>query len=143
MAALRKKHSEGIAEITDQLDTIQKMRAKLEKDKVQQQREIEELHSAIDSESKQRQNVERLAKQLEVQLTDMTLKSDEQARTIQELTMYRNKLQGENSELNRRVVQDMVVFHSLPGELQQLEDAESQLAAVSRIKQQLHAQGEE
>ncbi|KAK6048931.1 hypothetical protein COOONC_13564 [Cooperia oncophora] len=101
MVALRKKHTDGIAEITDQLDMVQKMRAKLEKDKAQQQREIEELQSAIDSEVKQRQNMERLAKQLEVQLTDMTLKSDEQARSIQELTMYRGKLQAENSELNR------------------------------------------
>ncbi|KAK5972438.1 MYOsin heavy chain structural protein, partial [Trichostrongylus colubriformis] len=126
MVALRKKHTEGIAEITDQLDMVQKIRAKLEKDKAQQQREIEELHSAIDIEAKQRQNIERLAKQLEVQLTDMTLKSDEQARTIQELTMYRGKLQAENTELTR-----------------QLEDAESQLNALSRIKQQLHAQGEE
>ncbi|VDL84031.1 unnamed protein product [Nippostrongylus brasiliensis] len=114
MAALRKKHSDGVAEITDQLDTVQKMRAKLEKDKAQQQREIEELQSAIDIEAKHRQ------------LTEMTLKSDEQARNIQELTMYRGKLQAENSELNR-----------------QLEDAESQLAALTRIKQQLHTQAEE
>lgn len=53
--------------------------------------------------------MERLAKQLEVQLTDMTLKSDEQARTIQELTMYRGKLQSDNTELNR--LEDLSVNH--------------------------------
>uniref|UniRef100_A0A1I7XLC0 Myosin motor domain-containing protein n=1 Tax=Heterorhabditis bacteriophora TaxID=37862 RepID=A0A1I7XLC0_HETBA len=126
MTALRKKHSEGIAELSDQLDTIQKLRAKVEKEKIIQQKEIEDLQSAIDSEAKHRQNCERLAKQLEAQLTDMTLKSDEQARVIQELTMYKNKMHSENSDLNR-----------------QLEDAESQLAALNRIKQQIHSQSEE
>ena len=72
------------------------------------------------------QNCERLAKQLESQLTDMTLKSDEQARLIQELTMGKSKMHNENSDLNR-----------------QLEDAESQLAALNRIKQQQHSQLEE
>ncbi|CAI4223566.1 unnamed protein product [Auanema sp. JU1783] len=126
MAALRKKHNDAVAELSDQLDTVQKMRGKLEKDKAQLQREIDDLHQQTDSEAKQRQNCERMAKQLETQLTEMTLKSDEQARQIQELMMYKNKMHSENSDLNR-----------------QLEDAESQLAALNRIKAQQHSQNEE
>lgn len=51
---------------------------RVEKDKAAMQREIEELHSALDSESKQRQNADKMAKQVELQLTDMQCKSDEQ-----------------------------------------------------------------
>lgn len=55
MAALRKKHNDAVAELSDQLDTVQKMRAKLEKEKAALQREVDELQQTLDVDAKQRQ----------------------------------------------------------------------------------------
>ena len=55
MAALRKKHNDAVAELSDQLDTVQKMRAKLEKEKAALQREVDELQQSLDVDAKQRQ----------------------------------------------------------------------------------------
>ncbi|CAJ0577053.1 unnamed protein product, partial [Mesorhabditis spiculigera] len=126
MAGLRKKHQDAVAELTEQLETLQKCRAKLEKDKAQIHREAEELQNQVDVEGKHRQNAERLAKQLEAQLTELQLRSDEQQRTNQELQSQKSRLHTENTDLNR-----------------QLEDAESQLSQLNRIKSQLNSQLEE
>ena len=55
MAALRKKHNDAVAELSDQLDTVQKMRGKLEKEKAALQREVDELQQSLDVDAKQRQ----------------------------------------------------------------------------------------
>lgn len=55
MAALRKKHNDAVAELSDQLDTVQKMRGKLEKEKSALQREVDELQQSLDVDAKQRQ----------------------------------------------------------------------------------------
>lgn len=57
MSALRKKHSDAVAELTEQLEAVQKIRAKLEKDKALIHREAEELQSQMDIEAKQVENI--------------------------------------------------------------------------------------
>ncbi|KAE9554526.1 hypothetical protein FO519_002282 [Halicephalobus sp. NKZ332] len=126
LGALRKKHTDAVAELTDQVDSVQKLRAKVEKEKSQLQREVEDLQNSVDQEAKQRQNVERLSKQLEAQLTEVQMKSDDQARQIQELLSFKNRVQGETGDLSR-----------------QLEDAESQITQLNRLKTQLSQQHEE
>uniref|UniRef100_A0AC34FKU4 Myosin motor domain-containing protein n=1 Tax=Panagrolaimus sp. ES5 TaxID=591445 RepID=A0AC34FKU4_9BILA len=54
MGAMRKKHQDAVAELTDQIDAVQKIRAKVEKDKAHLQHEVEELQSSLDQEAKQR-----------------------------------------------------------------------------------------
>lgn len=51
LAALRKKHNDAVAELSDQLDQIQKQKHKLEKDKLQYVRNAEDLAAQLDSES--------------------------------------------------------------------------------------------
>uniref|UniRef100_A0AC35UIR9 Myosin motor domain-containing protein n=1 Tax=Rhabditophanes sp. KR3021 TaxID=114890 RepID=A0AC35UIR9_9BILA len=126
MAAMRKKHTDSVAELSDQIDIVQKLRSKVEREKVTILRDYEDAQNNLDIEVKQRQNIERMAKQLETQLTDSQLKTDEQGRQIQELILLKNKNHIENSEINR-----------------QLEDAESQIGLLNRVKSQMHSQIEE
>ena len=49
LAALRKKHTDAVAELTDQLDQLNKAKQKLEKDKTQAVRDAEELASQLDA----------------------------------------------------------------------------------------------
>ncbi len=90
------------------------------------QREVEDLHSAVDHEGKGKQSAEKLCKQIEIQLTESQAKSDEQARTLSDYSSLKSRLQGEAADLSR-----------------QLEDAESQINALNRIKQQMNSQQEE
>uniref|UniRef100_A0A0R3RFG9 Myosin head n=1 Tax=Elaeophora elaphi TaxID=1147741 RepID=A0A0R3RFG9_9BILA len=126
IANLRKKHNDAMAELSEQLDTVQKGRIRLEKEKGSLQREIDNLQNQCDLETKQRQNMDKLAKQLEVQLTDAQLKFDEQTRNLQEAIATKNKLHIEVSDANS-----------------QLEEYENQIASLNRTKQQLAMQLEE
>jgi len=78
LGALRKKHNDAVAEMGEQLDQLQKAKAKSDKEKSQIQREVEDLHAALDSESKSRSEADRITKQLELQLAELQIKTDEQ-----------------------------------------------------------------
>ncbi|KAI1711889.1 myosin head (motor domain) domain-containing protein [Ditylenchus destructor] len=126
LGGLRKKHTDAVAELSDQLDQLQKQRTKAEKEKAQIQREMEDLQAQMDSESAGRMNNEKMAKQLELQLGELQAKCDEQTRQLQEFSSLKNRLHNENGDMGR-----------------QLEDAESQLNNLSRLKSQLTSQLEE
>ncbi|WKX94490.1 hypothetical protein Q1695_011624 [Nippostrongylus brasiliensis] len=126
LGGLRKKHTDAVAELTDQLDQLQKQKAKIEKEKIQAHHEAEELAAQLDAETSAKLNNEKLAKQFELQLTELQAKCDEQSRQLQDFTSVKGRLHNENSDLSR-----------------QLEDAESQLNQFSRLKSQLNSQLEE
>jgi myosin heavy chain 6/7 len=126
LGALRKKHTDSVAELTDQLEQLQKQRQKTEKDRIQVQREYEDLQAQFDGETSGKLNAEKIVKQYELQLAELQTKCDEQGRALQDFSSLKNRLHNENGDLAR-----------------QLEDAESQLNALSRLKSQLTSQLEE
>ncbi|KAL6736890.1 hypothetical protein Aduo_007192 [Ancylostoma duodenale] len=126
LGGLRKKHTDAVAELTDQLDQLQKQKAKIEKEKIQAHNEAEELAAQLDAETSAKLNNEKLAKQFELQLTELQSKCDEQSRQLQDFNSLKGRLHNENSDISR-----------------QLEDAESQLNQFSRLKSQLTSQLEE
>jgi myosin heavy subunit len=126
LGGLRKKHNDAIAELGDQMDQLQKTKAKIDKDKAQLAREIEDLHSALDQENKVRQDTEKQCKNLELQLTESSAKCDEQGRQLGEFSSLKSRLNSENGDL-----------------LRQLEDSESQASGLGRLKSQLQSQLEE
>ena len=74
----------------------------------------------------QKANVERLARQLEAQLQELSSKLDESARSFGDATSQNNRLRAENSSL-----------------LAQLSEVESQVGGFGKVKQQLNAAVEE
>lgn len=90
LGALRKKHTDAVAELSDQLDQLQKARAKIEKDKVQLQREAEDLQAQLDGEASGRMNSDKIVKQLELQLGELQTKCDEQGRQLMVSSKVRN-----------------------------------------------------
>lgn len=50
LASLRKKQTDAVSELTDQLETIQKIKAKGDKDRAQLQRDLESANSTADGE---------------------------------------------------------------------------------------------
>ncbi|KAH7722128.1 myosin heavy chainfast skeletal muscle [Aphelenchoides avenae] len=126
LGALRKKHNDGIAELTDQLEQLQKLKVKLEKDKQQIQREAEDATQTADSELRARQEAEKVIKNLELQLAELQSKADEQGRLLNDFTTLKNRLHNENQDLEHQV-----------------EDLENQSNSLHRLKSQLVSQLEE
>lgn len=48
-SALRKKHSDAMAELAEQIENLQRVRIKLEKDKQVMKAEIDDLNSTVES----------------------------------------------------------------------------------------------
>uniref|UniRef100_A0A183I3C9 Myosin motor domain-containing protein n=1 Tax=Onchocerca flexuosa TaxID=387005 RepID=A0A183I3C9_9BILA len=66
------------------------------KDKMQAQRDAEDLVAQIDGETAARMNNEKLAKQYEMQIAELQTKCDEQNRQLQEFTTLKTRLNSEN-----------------------------------------------
>ncbi|CAF0824471.1 unnamed protein product [Rotaria sordida] len=122
-AQLRKKHQDAVTEMGEQIDQLQKIKNKLEKDKVTVKSELDDLRSQIDHIQKGKAAAEKLSKQLEQQLNEMHIKVDEHAKQILDSTQNKAKLVSENSELTR-----------------QLEDVEHQVSALTKTKTTLQQQ---
>jgi len=126
LGSLRKKHNDAVAELTDQLEQLQKIKVKVEKDKQAMQRELEDATQAADSELRGRQEAEKVIKNLELQLSEIQSKADEQSRLLADFTSLKSRLQHENSDLEHQV-----------------EDLENQCNGLHRLKSQLSSQLEE
>lgn len=126
LGALRKKHNDAVAELTDQLEQMQKIKVKVEKDKQQIQRELEDATQTADSELRSRQEAEKVIKNLELQLSELQSKADEQSRLLGDFAALKSRLHNENADLEHQV-----------------EDLENQSNSLHRLKSQLVSQLEE
>uniref|UniRef100_A0A8C5S8S4 Myosin heavy chain 3 n=1 Tax=Laticauda laticaudata TaxID=8630 RepID=A0A8C5S8S4_LATLA len=126
VAALRKKHADSTAELGEQIDNLQRVKQKLEKEKSEFKMEIDDLASNLESVSKSKANLEKMCRTLEDQLSELKAKSEENQRSVNDLTTQKARLQAESGELSR-----------------QLEEKESIISQLSRSKQAFTQQIEE
>uniref|UniRef100_A0A8B9BQD0 Myosin-7B n=1 Tax=Anser brachyrhynchus TaxID=132585 RepID=A0A8B9BQD0_9AVES len=125
-AALRKKHADSTAELGEQIDNLQRVKQKLEKEKSELKMEIDDLASNMESVSKAKSNLEKMCRALEDQFTEVRTKGDEHMRLINDLNTQKTRLQTENDELT-----------------QKLEEKESLISQLTRGKQSFMQQTEE
>ncbi|XP_062409596.1 myosin heavy chain, fast skeletal muscle-like [Sardina pilchardus] len=102
-AALRKKQADSVAELGEQIDNLQRVKQKLEKEKSEYKMEIDDLASNMEAVAKAKGNLEKMCRTLEDQLSETKAKSDEGARQVNDLSAQRARLQTENGELGRLV----------------------------------------
>ncbi|XP_015280748.1 PREDICTED: myosin-7B isoform X1 [Gekko japonicus] len=100
-AALRKKHADSVAELGEQIDNLQRVKQKLEKEKSELKMEVDDLSSNIDYLTKNKANAEKLCRTYEDQLSETKSKLDELQRHLAEVSTQRGRLQTENGELSR------------------------------------------
>ncbi|XP_042212124.1 myosin heavy chain, muscle-like [Homarus americanus] len=123
---LRKKHNDAVAEMSEQVDHLTKMKARMEKDKANLKRDADDAKSAMDGLTRDKAAAEKTIKQLQNQMTDLHAKYEESSRTLNDFDSAKKKLAVENADL-----------------LRQLEEYENQISQLSKIKQSLHGQLEE
>uniref|UniRef100_A0A8C9FT30 Myosin heavy chain 6 n=1 Tax=Pavo cristatus TaxID=9049 RepID=A0A8C9FT30_PAVCR len=125
-AALRKKHADSVAEMGEQLDNLQRVKQKLEKEKSELKMEVDDLTSNMEQTVKGKANAEKLCRTYEDHLNETKTKLDEMTRLMNDLTTQKTKLQSENGEFVR-----------------QLEEKESLISQLSRGKTSFTQQIEE
>ncbi|XP_057380152.2 myosin heavy chain, muscle-like isoform X12 [Daphnia carinata] len=126
LANLRKKHNDAVAEMSEQIDQLNKMKAKAEKDRSQFAGENNDLRAAMDHVSGEKAAAEKLTKVLQQQLNENQSKLDEANRSLNDFDAAKKKLSIENGDY-----------------LRQLEDAESQVSQLQKLKISLTTQLED
>uniref|UniRef100_M3ZV86 Myosin heavy chain, fast skeletal muscle-like n=1 Tax=Xiphophorus maculatus TaxID=8083 RepID=M3ZV86_XIPMA len=125
-ASLRKKQADSVAELGEQIDNLQRVKQKLEKEKSEYKMEIDDLSSNMEATAKAKANMEKLCRSLEDQLSEVKTKNDEHIRQLNEINSHKAKLVSENGEISR-----------------QLEEKESLVSQLTRGKQAFMHQIEE
>ncbi|XP_029997948.1 myosin-1-like isoform X3 [Sphaeramia orbicularis] len=116
-ATLRKKQADSVAELSDQIDNLQRVKQKLEKEKSELKMEIDDMASNMESVLKSKANLEKLCRSLEDQMNEYKTKADEAQRSLSDYTTLSARLQTESGDLSR-----------------QLEEKETTLSQLNRVK---------
>ncbi|XP_023135420.2 myosin-8-like [Amphiprion ocellaris] len=100
-ATLRKKQADSVAELSDQIDNLQRIKQKLEKDKSELKMEVDDMTSNVESILKSKANLEKMCRSLEDQMNEHKTKADEAQRSLSDYITLSARLQTENGELTR------------------------------------------
>ncbi|KAM9118883.1 myosin-1B-like isoform 2-T2 [Pangshura tecta] len=140
-AALRKKHADSTAELGEQIDNLQRVKQKLEKEKSELKMEIDDLASNMETVSKAKANLEKICRTLEDQLSEIKTKEEEHQRLINDLSTQRARLQTEAGEFSRQVEEkDTLVSQLSRGKqafTQQIEELKRHLEEEIKAKNAL------
>ncbi|CAK6951937.1 myosin-6-like [Scomber scombrus] len=140
-ATLRKKNADSVADLGEQIDNLQRVKQKLEKEKSELRLELDDVVSNMEQVSKSKTNLEKMCRTLEDQVSELRTKTDESQRIINDFTMQKAKLQTENGELSRQMEEkDSLVSQLTRGKqsyTQQVEDLKRQLEEEVKAKNAL------
>ncbi|MCJ8728249.1 hypothetical protein PDJAM_G00002230 [Pangasius djambal] len=140
-ATLRKKHADSVADLGEQIDNLQRVKQKLEKEKSELRLELDDVVSNMEQIVKSKANLEKMCRTLEDQMSEFRTKAEEGQRTINDFSMQKAKLQTENSELSRQLEEkDSLVSQLTRGKqsyTQQIEDLKRQLEEEVKAKNAL------
>merc|ERR1711978_739336 len=103
LAALRQKHNNNMAEMGEQIDGLNKMKTKAEKDKAGMERDLQEARAGLDEGMRDRANHERNGKLTAALIVESNVKLDDLSRALNEADSSRKKLQVGNQDLSRQI----------------------------------------
>merc|ERR1719266_2582445 len=126
LIGLKKKHQDAVSEMSEQIDTLSKMKAKIEKDKGQLMHEIQDVRAATDEIIRSKASAEKSTKNLVGNLNEVNKKVEEANLTLGDMDAAKRKLASENVDL-----------------LRQLQEIENNANLMAKYKIQLMAQLEE
>uniref|UniRef100_A0AAX7UN55 Myosin heavy chain 6 n=1 Tax=Astatotilapia calliptera TaxID=8154 RepID=A0AAX7UN55_ASTCA len=140
-AALRKKNADSVADLGEQIDNLQRVKQKLEKEKSELKLELDDVVSNMEQLAKAKSNLEKMCRTLEDQVSEYKTKSEEAQRSINDFTMQKAKFQTENGELTRQLEEKNSLVSQLTraklSYTQQIEDLKRQLEEEVKAKNAL------
>ncbi|XP_030624165.1 myosin heavy chain, fast skeletal muscle-like [Chanos chanos] len=140
-AALRKKQADSVAELGEQIDNLQRVKQKLEKEKSELKMEIDDLSSNMEAVAKAKGNLEKMCRSLEDQLNEIKNKNDENLRQINDISTQKARLQTENGEYGRQLEEKEALISQLTrgkqAFTQQIEELKRQIEEEVKVKNAL------
>ena len=103
LANLKRKQGDAIAEMSEQIDALGKMKSKIEKDKVQIMNEISDARAATDEVLRAQASADKSNRSMLDALNAINKKVDNSNLTLGDYAMSKNKVAVENSDLLRIV----------------------------------------
>merc|ERR1719483_1139532 len=126
LAMLRQKHNGSISELGDQIDTLNKLKAKSEKERNAIALELEEVQNQMQNDQNERQSLEKQGKMIQQQIYDAQGRLEELQRALHEADGSKRKITVENCDL-----------------VHQFEEAERLAASLSKDRTSLTTQLED
>merc|ERR1712158_134521 len=123
LIGLKKKHQDAVAEMSEQIDQLSKMKAKIEKDKTNLMHEIQDVRAATDEIGRSKASAEKSNKGLLGSLNDANKKVEEANLTLGDFENNKRKIAAENADL-----------------LKQVQELENQANMMAKLKVQLEFQ---
>uniref|UniRef100_A0A8P4G545 Myosin heavy chain 7 n=1 Tax=Dicentrarchus labrax TaxID=13489 RepID=A0A8P4G545_DICLA len=140
-ATLRKKQADSVADLGEQIDNLQRVKQKLEKEKSELRLELDDVVSNMEHIVKTKTNLEKTCRTVEDQMNEYKTKFEEAQRCINDFNIQKAKLQTENGELSRQLEEkDSLVSQLTRGKMsytQQMEDLKRQLEEETKAKSAL------
>merc|ERR1712158_198168 len=103
LASLKKKNQDAISEMTEQIDQLGKMKAKVEKDKAHILHEISDARAATDEVCRSKASAEKSHKNLLNTLNEQAKKIEEANLNLNDIEGHKKKVSGENADLLRQL----------------------------------------
>uniref|UniRef100_A0A3P8UAY5 Myosin heavy chain, fast skeletal muscle-like n=1 Tax=Amphiprion percula TaxID=161767 RepID=A0A3P8UAY5_AMPPE len=140
-AALRKKQADSVAELGEQIDNLQRVKQKLEKEKSEYKMEIDDLSSNMEAVAKAKGNLEKMCRTLEDQLSELKTKNDENIRQLNDAGAQKARLLTENGEFGRQIEEKEALVSQLTrgkqAFTQQIEELKRQIEEEVKAKNAL------
>ncbi|KAG7519536.1 myosin-7B-like [Solea senegalensis] len=140
-ATLRKKHSDMMVELGEQIDSLQRTKQKLEKEKTEFRLEADDLASNVEQLSKAKGAVEKMCRVYEDQLNESRSKAEELQRKLTEVSAQKARAVTECAEFNRRLEERDTMIGQLQrskaGVSQNSEDLKKQLEEEHKARTSL------
>merc|ERR1712241_759444 len=103
IVGLKKKHQDAIAEMQEQVEQLNKIKAKIEKDKTAIMHEIADARAATDEVNRSKAAAEKSLRNLQASLNDLSKKIEEANLTLGDMEAGKRKLAAENADLLRQL----------------------------------------
>ncbi|XP_069168168.1 myosin heavy chain, muscle [Procambarus clarkii] len=100
---LRKKHTDAVAEMSEQIVTLNKVKARNEKEKESLRSDLSDAKAGLSSLARDKADAEKTNKQLTQQLNETSFKLEEALRALGDHDATRKKLAVENADLVRQL----------------------------------------
>uniref|UniRef100_A0A3P9BTV3 Myosin, heavy chain 7B, cardiac muscle, beta a n=1 Tax=Maylandia zebra TaxID=106582 RepID=A0A3P9BTV3_9CICH len=130
-AALRKKHADTVAELSEQIDSLQRVKQKLEKERSEAKMEADDLASTVEQLSRGKATSEKTCRLYEDQMNEAKAKVEELQRQLSETSTQKARAQAESAELGRKLEER----EGMVSQLQRAKNSFSQ--SVEELKKQL------
>merc|ERR1712226_678394 len=103
LISLKKKQADSITEMTEQMDQLNKMKAKVNKDCTQIANEIGDVRAATDEVARSKASAEKSHKALVQNLNDLTKRIEETNLNLGDFEASKRRMTSENADLLRQV----------------------------------------